>query len=261
MSDQTPASPARDRIARIWASPGEALGEPLGRPGYALPDISGHEWRPLGEPGSDNWLVALPGDNTPLSGQYSGRGNVVVVGRNSTLEFGMGLQNTDATIIFGDNTGAQSGRINVFGNCTGGVVFVGAGTTCNAAAFFLLGDGARIVIGEDCMFAHGIMLRTNDDHAMIDIATGAQLNPTGDILLEPHIWVCPEVTILRGANIGFGSVIGTKAVVGRTAPSFSLVAGAPGKVAREGISWDRHQIAREGEHLRLAAFERRVRAG
>ena len=258
MQDVAPSTATRSRIEGIWTSPYSPAGEPIGQTGYALPGISRHEWRPLGEPGSDNWLVALPGDNTRLSGHFPGRGNVVVVGHNSTLEFGMSLQNVDATIIIGDNTGAGAGRLNVFGNGTGGLVFVGAGTTCNAAAFFILGDAARIVVGEDCMFAHGIVMRTNDDHAMIDISTGIQLNPTADILLEPHVWVCPEAIVLRGARVGFGSVIGTRAVFGRKAPRFSLVTGIPGRVAREGISWDRHQLAREGEHLRLTALERQI---
>lgn len=34
------------------------------------------------------------------------------------------------------------------------------------------GDGTSLIVCDECMFAHGIALRTSDDHAIVDIDTG-----------------------------------------------------------------------------------------
>ena len=46
-----------------------------------------------------------------------------------------------------------------------------------------------MLVGEDCIFATGIWVRTSAMHAIADLDTGEQLNEQTDVVLEPHVWV------------------------------------------------------------------------
>jgi acetyltransferase-like isoleucine patch superfamily enzyme len=59
-----------------------------------------------------------------------------------------------------------------------------------------------------------------------------------NIHLEPHIWVCEDVKILKGIYIGACSIIGAAALVTRDVPRFSRCYGSPAKsVVDETTFW------------------------
>jgi len=253
---------AAARIAKAWASPADHLAPLIGGTGYRLPVIDGLVWQAVGDPAADNWLVA-PADLAAeiLTIEFSGRGNVVIYGRGATLRGQIRMLSDDATIILGEDCGPGSdGVINIFGTGRGGLFFMGGRSSVNWAAFFLQSDGGRMIIGEDCMFAYAVVCRTNDDHAIFDMTTGTHLNPAADIHIEPHVWICPEVTILRGVTIGFGSVIGTRSSVTRSVPAYTLAGGQPARVLRENISWDRPALPRREVRDQLAAWHAQIQA-
>jgi carbonic anhydrase/acetyltransferase-like protein (isoleucine patch superfamily) len=253
---------ARSRIERIWQMPQIALSAPMGGVGYALPSLDALDWHAIGDANDDNWLVAVPGSQIQprLTLSFRGRrSNVVILGRGSTVRGVVDLATDEATVIFGEQTGVGSGgNVAVHGMGCGGFFFFGSRSTVNQASFFLLGDNARIVFGEDCMLAHAITVRTGDDHSMIDLDTGAFLNPPGPILVEPHVWLCPETYILKGTTIGFGSVVALKSIVNCPTPRFSLVGGQPARVLRERVTWDRPGMPRPGSRHQLVQWANEV---
>jgi acetyltransferase-like isoleucine patch superfamily enzyme len=248
--------PARARIEEAYRHPAEALSAQIGTPGYSLPALDGLEWRPVGDPADDNWLVAAPGRQGPDAVRVNfrgGHGNVAIYGAGSTIYGAVDTATSDATVIFGERTGIGStGHVNVHGLGTGGCFFFGAASSANQAAFFLQGDQIRLVVGDDCMFAHAITVRTGDDHSMIDVQTGQFLNPPTSITIEPHVWVCPEVHVLKGSTIGFGSTIALKSIVQSAIPRFSLVGGQPARVLRQGVTWDRPDSPRPNWHHHMS---------
>ena len=247
---------ARARIEDAFRHPAEALSPQLGRPGYTLPALDALEWRPVGDPLDDNWLVAPAGSQRPEAMRvnfHGGRGNVAIFGTGSIMHGAIGMATNGATVIFGEQTGVGSaGNANVYGLGDGGLFFFGATSTANQAAFFLQGDQSRLIVGDDCMFAHAITVRTGDDHSMIDLQTGRFLNPPQSITIEPHVWVCPEVHVLKGSVIGFGSTIALKAIVQAAIPRFSLAAGQPARVVRRGVTWDRPSSPRANWHHHMS---------
>jgi acetyltransferase-like isoleucine patch superfamily enzyme len=58
-------------------------------------------------------------------------------------------------------------------------------------------------------------------------------------VVQPHVWVAQRVMIIKSPRIGYGSVIGAMSCVTRAIPPKSLAAGAPAKVIRDNITWDR----------------------
>ncbi|WOI58443.1 hypothetical protein [Palleronia sp. LCG004] len=119
-----------------------------------------------------------------------------------------------------------------------GEVRIGRRTTIEEC--YLLADGAKIDIGEDCMISFQVALRTTDAHGIYDRESGVLLNPPDDIRICDHVWIA------QGAIVGKGSVIGKDCVVGgrsylnkKTFAPGCLIAGAPPTVLRENIVWDR----------------------
>ena len=255
-------SGARARIEQAWRSPAQHLAPSIGMAGYTLPALGSLEWRPIGDPADDNWLVAAPGGQTappPRMGFRGGSGNVAVFGGGSVIHGVIDMATSDATVIFGERSGIGSGaRADVHGHGTGAVLFFGAGATVNQAAFFLQGDGMRLVVGDDCMFAHAITVRTGDDHSLVDLETGRFLNPPCAITVEPHVWICPEVHILKGSTIGFGSTIALKSIVSDVIPRFSMAGGQPARVLRSGVTWDRPTSPRAGCHRQMWDWAARI---
>ena len=253
---------ARARVEDAFRHPTLAWTEQIGTPGYTLPGLDGLEWRPVGDPADDNWLVAEPGGQPDASMRmnfHGGKGNVAVFGAQSTINGTVSMATNDATVIFGERTGMGSGgNVNVHGVGEGGFFFFGAGSTANHAAFFLQGDHIRLTVGDDCMFAHAITVRTGDDHSMIELETGRFLNPPRSIAIEPHVWVCPEVHVLKGSTIGFGSTIALKSIVQAVIPRFTLVGGQPGRVLRQGVTWDRPTSPRANWHHHMMNWAKSI---
>ncbi|WP_313477376.1 acyltransferase [Microbacterium sp.] len=100
-------------------------------------------------------------------------------------------------------------------------------------------EGASVHIGDDCMIATGIEIRTDDAHPVYAVQTGKRVNPTKSIVIGDHVWLAKDAVIMGGVTIGSGSVIGFRSIVTRSVPNNCIAAGAPAKVVRRHIAWER----------------------
>lgn len=55
----------------------------------------------------------------------------------------------------------------------------------------------------------------------------------GDILIGNDVWIGYEAVIMSGVHIGDGAIIGTRALVTKDVPPYSIVGGVPAKVIRK----------------------------
>lgn len=86
--------------------------------------------------------------------------------------------------------------------------------------------GSRVLISDN---AHG---KCSKEEIGIP-PTKRPLYSKGSVIVEKNVWVGDGVVILAGVKIGEGSIIGANAVVTKSVPSNSIVAGVPAKVIRE----------------------------
>jgi acetyltransferase-like isoleucine patch superfamily enzyme len=112
-------------------------------------------------------------------------------------------------------------------------------TTIESAHIAITGSHNNILIGNDCMISTKVTIRTGDSHTIYDKTTYEILNYNSDVIIEDHVWIGDDVTILKGVNIGSGAIIGTKAVVTKNVPANSITAGIPSKVVKNNIFWKR----------------------
>lgn len=117
-------------------------------------------------------------------------------------------------------------------------VEISAGSTFVETSLFCAWK--KIVIGKDCMFSWGINIHNHDGHPIFDYNSGSRINYPEDIILGDHVWVGMGCTILHGANIESGSVIGADSLVtNHKFPKNCILAGSPAKVIKKDVCWVR----------------------
>jgi len=115
------------------------------------------------------------------------------------------------------------------------------------------GDDTKLKIGKFCSIGEGVKIYLNHGgHYPQRISTypfdyvveGRQHLQTepynhGDIVIGNDVWICDNVTILSGAVIGDGVILGVGSVVSGYADPYCLYVGNPAKKAKPRFSADR----------------------
>lgn len=162
--------------------------------------------------------------------------HIKINGNNNTLHFEKGCQIGEDCSFW-----MQGNNINII---------IGEQTSMTCRVHLNAGeDNSQILVGKRCMFANTIIIRTSDDHPIYDINTNERINPAKNVIIGNHVWICPNVTIMKGAKIGQGAVIGSSSMVTHEIPENCLAVGYPAKVIKENIRWDMHGAIRKVGHL------------
>jgi maltose O-acetyltransferase len=92
-------------------------------------------------------------------------------------------------------------------------------------------SGGPIRIGDNVRMANFVMLETTG-HYFDDVAQPIRMQGIHEdpILIGNDVWIGNRAIILGGVTIGDGSVIGAGAVVTKSTPPYSIVAGNPARV-------------------------------
>ena len=111
-------------------------------------------------------------------------------------------------------------------------------------------NGDRLIIGKFCSIACGAkFLFTSGNHSMKSLSTYPfpiffdewdldaksicdAWNNKGDTVIGNDVWIGYEAVIMPGVKIGDGAVIGTRAVVTKDVPPYTIVGGVPAKSIR-----------------------------
>ena len=109
----------------------------------------------------------------------------------------------------------------------------------------------KLVIGKFCSIACGAKFLFNSaNHTMDSLSTYPfslffdewELEKTnvteawdnkGDIIVNNDVWIGYEAVILAGVTVGDGAIIGTRAVVTKDVPPYTVVGGVPAKPIRK----------------------------
>lgn len=112
-------------------------------------------------------------------------------------------------------------------------------------------NGDRLIIGKFCSIACGAKFPFNSaNHSLTSLSTypfpiffeewgleRAQVarawDHKGDIVIGNDVWIGYEAVILAGVTIGDGAIIGTRAVVTKDVPPYTIVGGVPAKPIRK----------------------------
>ncbi len=172
-----------------------------------------------------------------------GQKGKLIIGKNSILD------HVDIRIVGMNNTINIGKNCYIGKNCSiwleGNNITVTIGNGCNFThdtQICAQENNSCITIGNDCMLSHHINIRTSDSHIIYDTITGKRLNYSQSVTIGNHVWIAPEVKIMKGCNIGDCSIIGSNAIVTHSTPANSLVVGIPAKVVKNNVDWKRDKL-------------------
>ena len=124
-------------------------------------------------------------------------------------------------------------------HCT---LIIGDRTTIEEIHIGLTEPHSSIKIGRDCMIANDVEIRCGDSHSIIDLQTKKRINYAEDVIIHDHVWISAHAAILKGSEIGSHSVIGNGAIVTKQVPPQVVVAGAPMRIIKTGITWQKDRV-------------------
>lgn len=178
--------------------------------------------------------------------EFVGSNNLAIIGKDLSCSGNVAFKSDNGTFIVAGETKQQC-KLSIKLLGTNSTFFFGKHASANGLTCVMNGENTKVIIGDDCMFARDVWMRNSDMHSIFDLESGDWLNPAGDIVLYPHVWVGQDSLILKNTEIGFGSIIGAKSLVNKTIAKCSLAAGVPAKKIKDNVSWDRKIQPRESK--------------
>lgn len=174
--------------------------------------------------------------------EIQGENNLIRVGENARLyDVTVRIHGSDNAVIF-DSDVAVGPDCSFWIEGNHSVIHIGAGTTFTMGCHFCVQeDNMQLSVGRDCMFSNSIIARTSDSHPIYD-AGGRRINPPRPVRIGDHVWVAPNVKIMKGVTIGSNTIIGSDTIVTKDVPGDVLAVGHPAKVVKEGIRWTREAL-------------------
>lgn len=135
----------------------------------------------------------------------------------------------------------EGAKLRVGGNFS---IYTGFHISVSKGATFTVHDGYinnnvtidcfdSITIGRGAAISKGVTIRDSDNHSL-----NGNTNISAPILIEDHVWIGLNATILKGVRIGRGAVVAAGAVVTKDVPENTLVGGVPARVLKENVSWE-----------------------
>jgi acetyltransferase-like isoleucine patch superfamily enzyme len=192
-----------------------------------------------------NVLLAPPGTKIPdlRMGffQHAPPRNVILAMGEGALVNHLNVADEGALIVIGDAVSFHSAAMNAIGLCT---ILVGENTDTTMWAQIDARNGGLVCVGADGMWATNVNVKTDDMHAIRDVASGKRLNRRGGVIvIGPHVWLCQDAQLMGDCYIGADSVVGLGSFVrNATLPPNSVCVGRPARVVRSGTTWSRSDL-------------------
>lgn len=122
----------------------------------------------------------------------------------------------------------------------GGRIDFGDGGYCNTGTRFFC--SSSISIGDGLLTGWDCTIKDNDGHQLLDDASGEAFPDHAEISIGTHVWLGAHSTVLKGANVPDGCVIGWGSLVTqgstRSARIADVLAGIPARIIKSGIRWN-----------------------
>lgn len=114
---------------------------------------------------------------------------------------------------------------------------VGSDSGFNGSTRILMHEPGRVEMGCGVLFAGQIDVSISDMHSIVDVESSMRINPARDIQIGDRVWIGQRSMVLKGAQIGDGSVVGAMSLVRGVLPGNCVCGGVPAKVLRSGATW------------------------
>ncbi len=154
--------------------------------------------------------------------------------KGSRLETRLMIQD-GAHVEIGSRFGIMSGGdVEIFKNATFKVAEADFTTQGGSNINLTLICGNRIEIGYHVMMGRNVTIRDNNGGHYLSVQGYKESQP---VKIGNHVWLCEGCTIMPGAKIGDGAIIGAGSVVYGKIPPNCLASGNPARVIQTETYW------------------------
>lgn len=186
--------------------------------------------------GSNNYVNSQSNHIVKTKFVFYGSDNIVVIGSNCRVEGSkFYIKGSHNRIILGDSVSMMNGDLWIEDNDN--VISI-SNRTCFTSRFHMACmEGTRIMVGEDCLFAADITIRTGDSHSLLDME-GKRINPSKDVVVGNHVWIGHGASLNKGSAIASNCVVANASVVTKEFYQQNVVLGGiPAKIIKNNINW------------------------
>ncbi len=153
-----------------------------------------------------------------------------IYGNNNTIDIDKTVPYFNGRIQIGD-------KDHYCNNC---VIKIGPNSAAGKLEIVIFEHNSQVIIGKDFMCSFDVKIWCTDSHSIYDINSKKLLNKGKSIIIEDHVWVCMNSTILKNSLIKANTIIGAHSVVAKKFNENNvIIAGNPAKIIKRNINWDR----------------------
>lgn len=93
---------------------------------------------------------------------------------------------------------------------------------------------SKFIMKRGCLTSEGLTVVTSNHRQRIGtfLSGGNEDNDYRDIIVEEDVWIGINVTLLSGAHIGRGAIIGAGSIVTKEIPPYAVAVGNPARVIK-----------------------------
>lgn len=170
-----------------------------------------------------------------------GRDNIFVTGFGVTATNfrNFEIRGERNVVYFGPNARVASSEVVITGS--NNLVYFGAFSSSGGVSIAICGSGQTVVVSDHCMISSRVSIGRTFDLALYSTETGRRIDAPKDVMIGERTWIAREVVIEPGVVVGPNSVIGQCAVLSERYPEGAVLAGAPARVRRMGVTWGRQE--------------------
>lgn len=133
-----------------------------------------------------------------------------------------------------------------------GSAFIGNGNRFQIKGTLILGKNVSIVadniirainkicIGDNCVIGFTNLFMDSDFHKIYNLEDNKTINENEKIVIGTHVWITSRCTILKKTKIGNDCIVGSNTLLNNEIIRNNvIIAGNPGKVCKDRISWEK----------------------
>ena len=100
----------------------------------------------------------------------------------------------------------------------------------------------RITFGDDVMLGRNIIVYDSDHHQILDENNNVK-NHSKEVIIDDHVWLTSNITILKGSHIEKNSIVAAQTVITKSIPKNALVVGNGSfKLLNQKANWSRKNV-------------------
>lgn len=170
--------------------------------------------------------------------KISGRHQITIDASSKIRQCKIVVKGENNTLKIGKNVNLRHSNIEIDGNNCHLIIDDNTiiGHNCYLSA---RERGVKLKICEGSMLSRNVKIMTSDGHNITK--DGKRINSAQSIEIGPKVWLTDNVTVLKGVNVGGGSIIGINSTLTKSVPSGAIAVGNPAKVVQNGVSWQ-HEL-------------------